>query len=252
MNISKQDFIAYTEGTLSVEQKQSIDSYLKDNPAEYKALQGAVEYQEEDDFAILMDALDQKLSPYVGDEIQSQTAKPTKSGRIIQMRKSLVPLIAAAAVIVLLIFTVIGSKNSYKSYLDTYPDVVTAVVRGDLPADELSTLEKGMMAYNSNDMQSAHDYYETHLLENPTDTKARFYRAITELYLEKPEASLRELEIISKSGNIMQFEDGVRWYKALSLVALERYEEAKPLLNTISESRHYKRNEASAILRKIN
>jgi len=251
MNISKQDFNAYVEGTLSSEHKQSIDIYLKANPAEHRALKGAVEYQIEDDFSILLDALDQKLSPYVGEETKDNI-NSNKSGRIIQMRKSLVPIVASAAAVVLLIFTFIGSNNSYKSYLDTYPDVVTASVRGDLPVDELTILEKGMAAYNNNEMQEAHDLYETHLLDNPTDTKARFYRAITELHLDNPKASLRELEIISTSGNIMQFEDGVRWYKALCLVALKRYEEALPILNTISQSRHYKRNEASVLLRKIN
>ncbi|MFT6807052.1 MAG: tetratricopeptide (TPR) repeat protein [Saprospiraceae bacterium] len=251
MNISKKDFNAYVEGTLSMKQKQSIDDYLIENPAEHRALKGAIEYEKNNDFTELLEALNQKLSPHIDSEVFTKNQPELRSGRVIPFRKSMVPFVAAAAAIVLLIFTVIGSKNNYQGYLDNYPDVITTSVRGDLPIDELTVLEKGMLSYNNKDMQQALDFYNQHLFNDPTDTKARFYRAISELHLNNPEASLREFEIISKSGNILQFEDGVEWFKALSFIALERYSEAIPLLKKISESRHYKRKQANALLRKI-
>lgn len=251
MNISIDDFNAYLEGKLSEERNQSIDKYLKDNPAQLRALQATLEHQEKDDFSELLDALNQKLSPIIDPAIYTQTNEKNKKVQSFEFRRYIMPALSVAATGLILFFLMSNSLSSYESYLDSYPDIVTEAVRGHLPPDDLTLIEKGMISYNNGDMQVANNLYNEHLFSEPTDTKARFYRAITQLHLENPLASLNELELISTTGEIMQFADGVIWYKALSLVALERYSEAIPLLIKISKNKHYKSKEASRLLSEI-
>ena len=248
MNVSRQDYIDYCKGSLSQERSIAIKEYLKENPLEKKALDGAFEYSKSKDFESLLAKIDTNIDQT--EQIKTTEQKSTKA-RILPLR-TILSLTSVAAIGLILFFLLpANSIESYTldQYFDKYPDVLTDVVRGNTISQSNTSVQKGMTAYNTDNFNSAIIYLEA-VPENLKEYEtAKFYEAISHLANHSPEKSLHILNKLSQT-DAFPYADGVQWYMALSYLELDQTEKANPLLKQISESNHYKSDQAKKLLMK--
>ncbi len=246
MNVSRQDYIDYCNGAISKKRSDAIQQFLKDNPLEKKALEGAVEFSKTGNIESLLSKIDSKLDHFEEDT----TTKPKSTKARILPIRTMISLASVAAVG--LIFFLFLPRNttapySIDQYFDKYPDVLTDVVRGTATDELDQSIQTGMAAYNTDNFEKAIQHLEA-IPENTQDYQTtRFYTAISHLANQSPEKSFQILNQLSQSNSFI-YADGVQWYLALSYLELNQKEKAIPILNQISESDHYKSAQAKQII----
>lgn len=243
---------------MSKEKLKDMDIYLAEHPLERRALEGALEFGEIDSFEELLAEIDDEIQSRVlpaGDKIDTilepnKAQEPIKNNdkpKFLALIKYAITVAAAVLMIVILRSEFGGrSTTDFSQYIDTYPDVITNVVRGNEQEVEQSNLVEAMTAYNSGDMLKANELLEIERQNQMENNNVKLYLAISDLHLGNFEKSLLQLEELSYSG--FAYEDGAIWYRAICLLQLKRQEDAKELLSTIANQRHYKSEEAQKIL----
>jgi|GEM_PF-5229374 len=254
MNISKEEFRSYVNGSLAEARRSEVETYLSDHPLEQKALKGALEYQETDSFEALLNEVDESLGRAISQSEATATSENSSQtdGRIIRL---LPRWILSAAAVVVLIFAVRTQMTTVEpqieDYFDTYPDVITNIVRGQNTIDDNQKLIKAMEYYNSGDLTKAGALLAPIHAADEKEAKVKFYLAITEMARGAYEESLKKFQSLTEPGAGFQYDDGARWYQALCLVHLKRLEEATPILQEISQSSHYKKEAALSLLEEL-
>jgi len=262
MNITKSQFAAYIKGQIGRDRKVEIDAYLDEHPLERKALEGAMAYDDEGSFDVLVSEIDSLISsetritkvialtPNENEQASQRSTDNIAKSRIKEFMRYAVA-VAAALLMLFLIRTNYSefSTEDISSYIDSYPDVITNVVRGNEQEIQKSDLIEAMTAYNDGDMSMANELLT---IENNLDQEnksVQFYLAITDMHLGHYEKSLSQFEKLIDVD--FAYEDGALWYQSLCLLSLDRVGEAKLILENISEGRHYKKNDAIEILNSL-
>lgn len=254
MNISKEEFKSYLSGRLSADKKVKIDRYLEEHALERKALEGAIEYEESGSFKELIDEIDDLIEVSSEHKVIQLTDTASSDTSIPRITKISRWLLASAAVALMFIFIQIqGATNSLdlRSYFDTYPDVITNIVRGEASQLDETTIGEAMKYYNAHEFGKALPIFIKLTNQNPDNKNIVFYTAIVEFALGDYVSSLPRFDSLSVPQSRFQYDDGALWYKALCLMHLDREDEAKAVLTKISSQSHYKKKEALDLLESL-
>lgn len=253
MNISKEEFNNYLQRRLSSDQMMKIDTYLEQHPLERKALDGAVEFEENDSFDELISEIDY-LIDIPQKQQTTQTSSTSNDTPIISISDVTRWIAAIAAVLLLFIFVRgqwgTGAKD-LSHYFDAYPDVITNIVRGEESKLDNTSIARAMEYYNEGAFESALPILNELQDEHPNNQNITFYCAIAEFALGEYQASLSKFDVLSSNNTRFPYDDGAIWYKALCLIHLDQIESAKSLLTKISLESHYKKDEAIELLESL-
>lgn len=252
MNITKEEFNAYINGSLSQKRKDLIDAYLLDHPLERRALAGAIEIESSESFDALVQSIDSSTEESIGSNVikpSVTTQHQQNKTKRISLAAKWVTGVAAAILVFFMVRTQMGSQStSLDDYFDAYPDVVTDIVRGEESQVKEEVIYIAMTHYNKREFKESGEMLQELALTNPEDQNIRFYLAISEYAQGYHAASLDKFASLSKEGSRFPFQDGALWYRALALLQLDKHDEAKDILKRISTSPHYKKQEALDIL----
>ena len=150
----------------------------------------------------------------------------------------------AASVVVLLGFFVFNnfSDPTYNDFAKY--NTISLTVRGA----QDSAIKTAENAFNSQDFEKAEDAFRALLLRDKNNTELQFYRAITNIELDKFEVAERLLKDLSQGNSV--YKHKATWYLALSKLKQEDNEACISILKTITESAEdYK--QAQKLLKKL-
>lgn len=168
-------------------------------------------------------------------------------------------IIAVAAAAVALIAAVVwiysGPQDSgslYASYYEPYDSDLDIQFReaggSSIPAD--TPLTRGLKAYGSHDFARAIPELQGFVTRFPDHAVARFYLGLSLVSEERLEEAAQQLGIVQQARQ--EYWEEACWYEALVLIKLERKEEARELLNTLTSpgnGRYYEK--AKALINKL-
>src|SRR5690606_37614942 len=118
----------------------------------------------------------------------------------------------------------VTAEKLYAQYMEPYPNMVTPMVRGDIPAEKV--MSEALMLYDK------HAYSESAVLlqqvynEYPNDQTA-FYLAICQLMLQKPREAITLLEARNWKDTAYFSPAVVNWYLVMAFFHLGRSEERR-------------------------
>lgn len=127
----------------------------------------------------------------------------------------------------------VTAEKLYAQYMEPYPNMVTPMVRGDIPADKV--MLEALMLYDKR------AYSESALLlqqvydEHPNDQTA-FYLAICQLMLQKPREAITLLEARDWKDSAYFSPAVVNWYWGLAYLQLGDGEQALPRFKRVAAS----------------
>lgn len=111
-------------------------------------------------------------------------------------------------------------------------------------------LADGLNYFNDKNYTTALYYFSELLKQNPEDINALFYTGLCNYHLGYYNAAIQNFSsVISHKNNNFLLESD--YYKALSLLGNEQYNEGKLLLNKISEEGHFYAKPATQLLEKL-
>jgi len=226
----------YLQGKLNFEERQSFeellqnDKTLKKDFEDYKSVQKAFKLNE-------AERLKSKLQTH---------EKDNSSGSSFNSRSFFYAIAASVLVLIGVSFYFnFFQQDLYGQYFETYPNVYQPVVRGSA---EEST--KAFMYYENQDYKSAQKAFES-LLKEEDNPNIRFYYALT--YLNEGDAKRANEELEALKNIEFEFQAEVIWYQSLSLIKLDRLEEAEELLQTINtKDFSFNRDKVDTLLEKLN
>ena len=127
------------------------------------------------------------------------------------------------------------------------PDALLYRSAGGLDPDVERSLETAMAPYRGDDFAAAESSLQAHLARHPTDQRARFYRAVSLLLLERDDDAMPLLEEVERMAS-PQLAVEARWYRSLALLRSGRRDAARAELQLIAQSGSARRQEALALL----
>lgn len=114
-----------------------------------------------------------------------------------------------------------------------------------------ATLEKAMAYYNAKKYTLALKEFDIILKEHPNEVNALFYSGLSEYHLQRYQKASGKLDRVLTNPKT-QFNQEAEWYKALTLIELKKTDEAKKLLQKISNSSGFYKLKAKEQLKKLN
>lgn len=112
------------------------------------------------------------------------------------------------------------------------------------------TLGEALESYNEKDYREAVSRFDSYLKEHPQDYQAWFYFGVSQLAAGKDADALSSFNIVIEKHTV--FQDSAEWYKALTLLKLDRAAEAKHLLAQIANKEgHDYQAKAGSLLREL-
>ncbi len=155
----------------------------------------------------------------------------------------------AAAVLLLIVAGVLIWQNQeadyVSEYFEPYPNIINPVLKGD-PSSR-NPIELAMSAYENQEYESAISYFQQ--INAPSDT-IRFYQGNAYLGIDQPAQALFLFEDLVSSSS--RFGGESQWFQTLSLVALDRDQEAVAILESMAQDEdHPYYAEARDLLEKI-
>lgn len=130
------------------------------------------------------------------------------------------------------------------------PDAILYRDAGGLDPDVERSLQAAMAPYQRDDFAAAESSLQAHLALHPTDQRARFYRAVSLLLLERDEEALALLEDVERMASPVLVGEA-RWYRALGLLRSGQRDTARAELQLIAQSEGSHRSEAMALLDRL-
>ena len=163
---------------------------------------------------------------------------------------------AAASVVVLVGLTwFFSSKPSqmtterlYAQYMETYPNMVTPLVRGHIPQDEL--MAEAMMLYDKQAYSESAVLLQQVYDEQPNH-QAAFYLAICQLMLENPSEAIALLEMKDWRESAYFSPSVVDWYLGLAYLKTGDERQAIPLFKRVVASDNRLSEEANRIVKAL-
>jgi hypothetical protein len=231
----------YFENTLSDAEKMAFENSLATN----QEFREEFEFQNKAQKAIhLKERNELKLT------LKQIEAKQTKSDLKI-IKKTIWPFVAAAMILILGtvgLYHFYGSNSDnqtlYASYYQTYPNVVSPLVRGE---NSQSNTQEAFNAYEANNFEAA-----SLLFHQIKDKEyARFYEAVCYLELGKTEKAIVVFNQNTFTDEPIPFETYRKWYLALAYLKIDKKEAAKPLLLELIKTENSQKLQAEELLNKL-
>jgi tetratricopeptide (TPR) repeat protein len=210
------------------EEKLQSDADFKQEFEIYKALETSLssKYENEEAEKELRNTLSQLGSKYITDKTKTKTkAKETKVISLFNYRK----LLVAASIALLIGFFIFKNGNPVYSDFSNH-NSLELVVRGN----NNETITKAEEAFNTKNYKTA--FAQLTILEEqlPNDVEIQLYKGICLIEMDKFTHAETIFNKISKGNSA--YKHKATWYKALSLLKQEKFEDCKQVLKTIPES----------------
>ena len=127
----------------------------------------------------------------------------------------------------------VTAEKLYAQYMEPYPNMVTPMVRGDIPADKV--MSEALMLYDKRAYSESAVLLQQVYNEHPNDQTA-FYLAICQLMLQKPREAITLLEARDWKNTSYFSPVVVNWYWGLAYLQLGDGEQALPRFKLVAES----------------
>lgn len=230
--LTEKQIINYKANNLSNEELREIEKHLIDCPLCSDAIDGAENINPE--------SIQNDIT-FVKKRIENHTKK----------RISKVFVYSAVAALLLITATVIfnvsrpsNAEKMFNEYFEVYPDV-TVHKRGTGSETKLAF---AMNYYNRKQYRKAAKLY-TKIIELSNNETAIFYKGISLMALNHMNNALKDfLKISNNTKN--NFYAEANWYAALSLINMNKTDEAKTYLSKLNNSSDY-REKAKKILKQL-
>ena len=152
-------------------------------------------------------------------------------------RRSLIPWIAAAATIALLIVALLWMNNSKATseqlYASNFKPFELSFTQRDDVDTQLLQLE---VLYDNGQYEEAIPIFESKIRESNNPGQLQLGIGISKMAVGQNEAALQHFDIILKSGDLL-FKDHAIWYSALTYLKMDDREQAKRFLQQLVEDR---------------
>lgn len=125
------------------------------------------------------------------------------------------------------------AEKLYAQYMEPYPNMVTPMVRGDIPTDKV--LSEALMLYDKRAYSESAVLLQQVYDEYPNDQTA-FYLVICQLMLQKPSEAITLLEARDWKETSYFSPVVVNWYWGLAYLQLGDGEQALPRFKRVAES----------------
>ncbi|HEA29797.1 MAG TPA: hypothetical protein ENH91_07365 [Leeuwenhoekiella sp.] len=225
--------------TLSEEELLLFEERLQNDP-DFKA---ELEFQENLRTSIKdveRDTLKSKLNSFE----QERMTRPTRSWQKWAIAAS-IALIIGVAGLGLYFSNQPNLQKIYAANYEAYPNTEFNITRGHEP---VSKEREAFMAYEQTRYQTAIPLFKQ-LLATNQNTVFSFYLAQSFLGNNSPKQAQVIFEQTAKEN--AEFSAESQWYAALCALKLEQTEDAKRLLKTLISNKGYKKEQAQAILAKL-
>ncbi|MEQ9403329.1 MAG: hypothetical protein RIM99_07090 [Cyclobacteriaceae bacterium] len=191
-----------------------------------------------------------KTDEEVDKYLDAQLAKNTNFIRASESRKRPFGFLKIAASIVLI---AVSSLTIYQFSISSVADIVdkelsnpyqaAVVTRG---SESVSNFEKGILLYNEMKYSEA-----LVVLKNEESQRAGFFRGLCQLYMNEYQYAIEELK--NQDLETSRYQEQSRWYLMLSYLKSGQQDEAKGILNTITERKnHFRLKEARRLSALLN
>lgn len=140
-----------------------------------------------------------------------------------------------------------GLKKNFKAKVPQYDETVTAYddVKGKVSAENLeeiktkesakeTTMDDAMKSFNSGDYKKAAEQFDVLLKKEPENPDALYFGGISDYVNGKANKSEKNFDKLLNDGK--RYQDGSKWYKANILLKKGKTEEAKKLLEELSNA----------------
>ncbi len=127
----------------------------------------------------------------------------------------------------------VTAEKLYAQYMEPYPNMVTPMVRGDVPADKV--MSEALTLYDKRAYSESAVLLQQVYNEHPNDQTA-FYLAICQLMLQKPRETITLLEARDWKETSYFSPVVVNWYWGLAYLQLGDGEQALPRFKRVAES----------------
>lgn len=127
----------------------------------------------------------------------------------------------------------VTAEKLYAQYMEPYPNMVTPMVRGDIPADKV--MSEALTLYDKQAYSESAVLLQQVYDEQPNDQTA-FYLAICQLMLQKPREAITLLEERDWKETSYFSPVVVNWYWGLAYLQLGDGEQALPRFKLVAES----------------
>lgn len=131
----------------------------------------------------------------------------------------------------------------YNQYYQSYPNVIAPTVRGESKTDLKS---KAFYEYDRGNYQESFELFSK-LYAKDKDDYALFYSSLSLIELNKPQEAIALMDAFDATKN-NGFTPYFEWYKALSYLKLDQIEQAKTLLQSLSEKENPQQKQAQKLL----
>lgn len=247
-------FDGYFSGNLDEREQLDLESRLKTDVTfeeafqEYRDLRNGIDYSIMNTLKEELQALESTLPEVKLEKGTEREAKEVSMTDRFGWWKvaAVVVVIAVSTVVVIQLNQQISNQDLFSQHFEPYPNEFVSAKRGDDIA--ANPLVQSFQAYDNEDYIAAIDGF-TKILAEEEDVMVLFYLGSAQLAQNQTQAAIatfeRFLEISKDSVT------DARWYLALSYLHEDRVEEAKELMEALSEDGKYGKD-ASKILRKLN
>ncbi|PSR01780.1 MAG: hypothetical protein BRD50_08255 [Bacteroidetes bacterium SW_11_45_7] len=161
---------------------------------------------------------------------------------------------AAAAILIVFIIPVYflflqnpGPEELVDRYYKTYPNTLTEIKRSESEAD--GQLQSIMALYESGDYTKAIAQSNKLLQDEPENNGLRFYRGIMYIEEDAYKKAIKDLERVKAQEE--SYHTQAEWYLALSHLALQQTEQAKPLLEKLAQTPSDYQQKADQLLARL-
>ena len=232
----------YLDNSLTVEERNEFESDL---------------HQDEELKSELKDHEDARLAVKAYTQIKTKEkvaelyTKASERGNVIQMNFKRIALAASIALLVGFGLTWLVVSQNYSnsglvaSNLEPYPDRITTM--SSAPSTLLSD---AMKEYNLGNYEASISKFSAIPDDDSNKLLANLYQGISELKSSDSAAAEESFTRVLQDGS--QLTDVTNWYLALAKLEGGKDEEAKELLEAISESGGYQAENARKLLKKLN
>ncbi len=227
-----------------MEDLESIEKYLKGELDEFEKLAFEDKLQQDTNLQKelkLHKAMMQGVREFFGEKLLEDFAAwdkevPSKQSQAKQI--FLRPLLAVAAVILLLVVMYVGLNYSksidnqalFANYYQTYPNYASNTVRGE--NENIKVSQKAFQLYSERKYKEAIKIFEQLKAENnEAYYEINFYWALCYLELDEIEQAENKLAVHVLKSNPHDYTNPARWYLALTYLKMNQIEQCKTQLS---------------------
>jgi hypothetical protein len=151
----------------------------------------------------------------------------------------------------LALYSTLNSSNSseqlYKEFFAPYPPTYTS--RDAIEGKGNLTFDRAMVMYQRAKHKDASESLKVLLKQQPNSVAVKFYLAITLMQLDEFDAALPLLNDIIAEENL--YSNYAKWYKGLSCLALDDLNQAKELFNELKYTEGELAESSKLIIKKL-